>query len=78
MGAKLGGAAVDKIFVQFLQRLLGEDIVEGFQNRYKKDFLALMDDFEQQKRNVTPDKTSYIELRIPACIQVTVNPYTVD
>ena len=70
VGAKLGGGAVDNIFVQFLYKLLGEKITEEFTTSYKKDFLVMMRDFELQKRQVTPLTTSTIELKVPACLQL--------
>lgn len=70
MGAKLGGGSVDNIFVQFLNKLLGDKITDEFINRYRKEFLTMMREFEIQKRNVTPRTTSYIELKVPACIQL--------
>ncbi|XP_052818417.1 heat shock 70 kDa protein 12A-like [Mya arenaria] len=70
VGAKLGGGSVDNIFLQFLYKLLGDKIAEDFVNLHRKDFLALMRDFENQKRNVTPLTTTYIELKAPTCLQV--------
>lgn len=70
VGAKLGGGAVDSIFVQFLYKLLGDKITDEFISNYKKEFLALMRDFETQKRQVTPKTTSSIELKVPACLQL--------
>lgn len=70
VGAKLGGGAVDNIFVQFLSKLLGEKITDEFITSYRKDFLAMMRDFEIQKRQVTPITTSSIELKVPACLQL--------
>ncbi|XP_045194396.2 heat shock 70 kDa protein 12A-like [Mercenaria mercenaria] len=70
VGAKLGGGSVDNIFVQFLHKLLGDAITDEFVNRYRKEFLTMMHEFEYKKRNVTPITTSYIELKVPACIQL--------
>lgn len=70
VGAKLGGGSVDNIFVQFLRKLLGDFITDEFINRYRKDFIALMREFEIQKRNVTPRTTTCIELKLPGCLQI--------
>jgi hypothetical protein len=69
-GEKLGGGSVDNIFVQFLHKLLGDAIADEFVNKYRKEFLMMMHEFEYQKRNVTPITTSYIDLKVPACIQL--------
>ena len=70
LGAKLGGNSVDAIFVTFLRKLLGDRIAEQFIAGHRKDFLAMMRDFENQKRNVTPLTTSFIELKTPASIHL--------
>ncbi|KAL4234287.1 hypothetical protein ACF0H5_005938 [Mactra antiquata] len=70
VGAKLGGGSVDNIFVQFLKKMLGDFITEEFVNKYRKDFVAMMREFELQKRHVTPKTTACIELKVPACLQL--------
>lgn len=70
VGAKLGGGSVDNIFVQFLSKLLGDKITDEFVNTYKKDFIAMMRDFEIQKRQVTPLATSSLEIKVPGCLQL--------
>ena len=61
---------MDNIFVQFLNKLFGEAIISEFVTKYKKDFLLMMREFEQLKKLVTPFAKSYIDVKIPACIEV--------
>ena len=70
MGSKLGGGAVDNIFVQFLHKLFGESLVSEFVTKYKKDFLLMMREFEHVKKLVSPLAKTYIDLKLPACIEV--------
>ena len=61
---------MDNIFFQFLNKLFGEAIIQEFVTKYKKDFLLMMREFERVKRHASPYAKTFIELKLPACIEL--------
>ena len=50
-GGPFGGISVDRAFEDFLESILGREILDIFQNSYFEDFQSLFHEFEAKKRD---------------------------
>ena len=59
---------MDKAFLQFLENILGPEVMERFRDDNKDDFIDLMREFEVKKRSVEPDMNSKVTIKIPISV----------
>ncbi|XP_052793255.1 heat shock 70 kDa protein 12A-like isoform X2 [Mya arenaria] len=64
-GGDWGGLKVDESFTDLLQDIIGPDVMEVLQTRYREDFMEFMDAFEIKKRKVAPDMDSREIMTVP-------------
>ena len=59
---------MDNAFLQFLESILGKEVMRKFQDENKDDFIDLMREFEVKKRSVEPDMNSKVTIKIPISV----------
>ncbi|CAG2184710.1 unnamed protein product [Mytilus edulis] len=64
-GGDWGGTNIDIKFLKFLDEVLGNNIMEEIGRDYRSDFLEIQQEFEEQKRKVTPDGGHDVVIRMP-------------
>ncbi|VDH95526.1 Hypothetical predicted protein [Mytilus galloprovincialis] len=64
-GGDWGGTNIDKKYLKFLGEVLGNNIMEEIKRDYRSDLLEIQQDFEEQKRKVTPDRDHDVVIRMP-------------
>ncbi|XP_053399788.1 heat shock 70 kDa protein 12B-like [Mercenaria mercenaria] len=64
-GGEFGGTQVDEKFIQLLNEVFGPDVMEVIQQRYRDDYLDVMQSFEIKKRRVSPEFTGLETFQIP-------------
>ncbi|XP_045204913.2 heat shock 70 kDa protein 12A-like isoform X1 [Mercenaria mercenaria] len=67
-GGEFGGTLVDKKFIELLNDVFGPDVMEVIQQRFKDDYLDLMQNFEIKKRKVSQDLKGVEKFQIPVSI----------
>ncbi|XP_065839393.1 heat shock 70 kDa protein 12A-like isoform X2 [Oscarella lobularis] len=65
-GGAWGGVYIDQNYVQLLERIFGEKMIEKFRSNHQRDWTDMMlTKFESAKRNIRPEGTLYLELTRP-------------
>ena len=64
-----GGTKIDESFFDFLEALLGNDVLQNFQRVCKRDHLHMLRQFEVEKKPVSHDKAIVVKIRISECLQ---------
>ena len=67
-GGAWGGTTVDHAFLNFIQSIIGPDVMSRFMEEHKDDYVDLMREFEVKKRTVEPDINSKVTIKIPISI----------
>lgn len=70
-GGDWGGLNVDKEFQNFLDEVIGADVMEVVQNRHREDYMDLMDSFEIKKRLIRPKSDTKETIKLPIIIAQT-------
>ena len=70
-GGNCGGTQVDEKFISLLNDLFGPDVMEVVCQRYRDDYLDVMQTFEIKKRRVSPDLNTVETIKIPATLAST-------
>lgn len=63
----LGGTTVNRTFESALEEILTKEMIEGYSHEFTKDYIELLREFEERKRNCRKDygSDSYITLKFP-------------
>lgn len=64
-GGNWGGTMVDKAFREFLEDIIGKNVMENFRRDQKYDYLDLFRDFEVKKRIIKPKSDDKLTLKYP-------------
>ncbi|KAK3611841.1 hypothetical protein CHS0354_040515 [Potamilus streckersoni] len=67
-GGAWGGTEVDKAFFCFLNDFFGRSVYDNFKQKHMDDYLFICRDFEQKKRNVEPQSSSRVTIRVPGSL----------
>lgn len=67
-GGNWGGTMVDKEFQNFLENILGKNVMEKFKRDQKYDYLDIFREFEVTKRTITSQTTKNVTFRYPASL----------
>jgi len=67
-GGPWGGTKVDDKFIVWLTEMFGKGSMKKLKEESMGDYLDILREFENKKRNVTPDLTGIIILRIPGAL----------
>ncbi|XP_060582273.1 heat shock 70 kDa protein 12B-like [Ruditapes philippinarum] len=65
-GGECGGTQVDEKFISLLNDLFGPDVMEVICQRYRDDYLQLMQSFEIKKRRISPGLSATETIQISA------------
>ncbi|XP_061173409.1 heat shock 70 kDa protein 12A-like [Saccostrea echinata] len=61
-GGDWGGVGIDDAFYSLVEKLVGKDIFEEFKHQHMFEWMKFQQDFEQEKRTMTPDTSLMIQL----------------
>ncbi|KAL3871019.1 hypothetical protein ACJMK2_039181 [Sinanodonta woodiana] len=75
-GGAWGGTEVDKIFFAFLNDFFGKSVYENFKQKHMEDYIYLCREFEQKKRQIEPQSTLQVTLRLPVELNESFNKQT--
>ena len=64
-GGPWGGTSIDQEFLKFLERIVGERVLEKFRQENTDDYIDLLREFEIKKRSVSPTLDSRMTFKIP-------------
>lgn len=64
-GGAWGGTTIDKAFLQFLEEIVGPEVMRKFRAENQDDYIELMREFEVKKRTIEPTLDSKITFKIP-------------
>ncbi|XP_045204912.2 heat shock 70 kDa protein 12A-like [Mercenaria mercenaria] len=64
-GGEFGGTKVDEKFIELLNDVFGPDVMEVIQQRFREDYLDVMQSFEIKKRRVSQDLNGTETFQIP-------------
>jgi len=68
-GGPWGGTRVDSNYIAWLTTVCGEKAVEKFKKEAMSDYVDLLRDFENKKRNISFDTEGLITLRFPGALR---------
>jgi len=68
-GGPWGGTRVDSNYIAWLTTVFGEKAVEKFKKEAMGDYVDLLRDFENKKRNISSDTEGLITLRFPVALR---------
>jgi len=63
-GGPWGGTCVDKCYIDWLTQMFGKEAIERLKRESMGDYVDMLRDFENKKRNISPDTTGLITLRV--------------
>ena len=62
-GGAWGGVYIDQNYVQLLERIFGEKMIEKFRSNHQRDWAEMiLTNFESAKRRILPEETLHIQL----------------
>lgn len=67
-GGDWGGLKVDEEFIKFLRETIGPDVMEVVENRYREDYITILNEFEIKKRGISPNLDANIVVRLPSVV----------
>ncbi|XP_053395912.1 heat shock 70 kDa protein 12B-like [Mercenaria mercenaria] len=64
-GGAWGGTRIDDEYEKLLKSIVGPDVMKTFKDQHLDDYVDMLRAFEIKKRDLTPDDTTKITIRIP-------------
>jgi len=68
-GGPWGGTRVDSNYIDWLTTVFGEKVMEKFKKEAMGDYVDLLRDFENKKRNISSDTEGLITMRFPGALR---------